>query len=55
MRRQAGSEDPVIENFTRLETFGSPFHHWVEAAVDVNDPNVFVFRQRIVPANVTPK
>jgi hypothetical protein len=55
MRRQAGSEDPVIENFTRLETFGSPFHHWVEAAVDVKDPNVFVFRQRIVPANVTPK
>jgi len=27
----------------------------VEAAVDVNDPNVFVFRQRIVPANVTLK
>jgi len=55
MRRQAGGGDPVVENFTRLETFGSPFHHWVEARVDVNDPNVFAFRPCIVPANLMGK
>ena len=43
---------PVVENFTRLETFGAPHHHWVQVSVDADDPNVFVFRQRIVPANV---
>ena len=42
---------PSIENFTRLETFGSPNHHWVEVSIDPNDPNVFVIRQRIVAAN----
>jgi len=30
---------PSIENFSRLETFGSPNHHWVEVSVDPNDPN----------------
>ena len=43
---------PSIENFTRLETFGSPNHHWVEVRIDPADPNVFVIRPRIVPANV---
>jgi len=43
---------PSIENFTRVETFGSPNHHWVEVSVDPNDPNVFTVRQRIVAANV---
>jgi hypothetical protein len=43
---------PSIENFTRLETFGSPNHHWVEVRIDPNDPNVFSVRQRIVAANV---
>ena len=51
--RVAGSPvRPSIENFIRLETFGSPNHHWVEVTVDPNDPNVFSVRQRIVAANV---
>jgi len=43
---------PALENFTRVETFGSPNHHWLEATIDPNDPNVFTFRPRIVAANV---
>lgn len=45
----------AIENFTRLETFGQPNHHWVQITVDLADPNVFTFRQRIVAANVGPR
>ena len=43
---------PSIENFTRVETFGQPNHHWLQVFVDPDDPNVFSFRQRIVAANV---
>ncbi len=43
---------PAIENFTRVETFGQPNHHWLQVFVDPEDPNVFSFRQRIVAANV---
>ncbi len=42
----------VIENFTRVETFGQPHHHWVHVTVDDADPNVFTFRQRIVQRNL---
>jgi hypothetical protein len=42
-----------LENFTRVETFGSPYAHWVHVTVDPDDPNVFTFRQRIVDANVS--
>jgi len=42
---------PVIENVTRVETFGEPYHHWVSAVADLADPNVFTFRPRIVEAN----
>jgi len=41
-----------LENFTRVETFGSPYAHWVHVTVDPDDPNVFTFRQRIVDANL---
>lgn len=41
-----------LENFTRVETFGSPYSHWVHVTIDPQDPNVFTFRQRIVAANV---
>ncbi len=41
-----------IENFTRVETFGQPDHHWLHVTVDPSDPNVFTFRQRIVEANL---
>lgn len=43
---------PSLENFLRVETFGSPNHHWLHVTVEPNDPNIFTFRPRIVPANV---
>jgi hypothetical protein len=46
---------PALENFTRVETFGTPYHHWVHVTVDPNDPNVFTFRPRLVAANLTPQ
>jgi hypothetical protein len=49
-RGKAGS--PALENFRRLETFGTPDHHWVHVTVDPGDPGVFTFRPRIVQANV---
>lgn len=53
MRRVAGEAgDPLIQNFTRVETFGDPFNHWVQVTVDANDPNVFAFTPRMVPANL---
>lgn len=42
----------VIENFSRVTTFGEYQNHWVSATVDPQDPNVFTFHQHIVPANV---
>ena len=48
-----GTVTPALENFTRVETFGTPYHHWVHVTVDANDPNVFTFRPRIVAANLT--
>jgi hypothetical protein len=40
-----------VENFTRVETFGSPDVHWVRASVDTSDPNVFAFQPEIVEEN----
>jgi hypothetical protein len=49
----AGDDGPnVIENFTRVTTFGEAQNHWVSATVDPSDPNVFSFHQHIVPANI---
>ncbi len=42
----------VIENFTRVETFGHPDAHWLRAIVDPEDPQVFSFRQEIVRENL---
>lgn len=41
-----------IERFTRVETFGSPDVHWLRAAVDPNDPELFRFQPEIVEENV---
>jgi hypothetical protein len=41
----------VLENFTRVETFGSPNVFWVKATVDPSDPNLFRFEPRLVVAN----
>jgi hypothetical protein len=36
----------VIENFTRVETFGSPWMGWIKTTVDAKDPKVFRFEPR---------
>jgi hypothetical protein len=42
----------IIENFTRVATFGHPDTHWIRATIDPSDPNVFRFRQETVKANL---
>jgi hypothetical protein len=41
----------TFQNFTRVETFGSPDSHWVRITVDPADPQLFRFRAEIVPGN----
>lgn len=41
-----------IENFTRVETFGTPDVHWLRATIDWRDPNLFSFKQEIVEENL---
>ena len=41
-----------IENFTRVETFGTPDVHWLLATVDNSNPNMFIFEPRIIKDNV---
>ena len=41
-----------VENFTRVETFGENDNHWLRVTVEPGNPNVFVFDQRIVAANL---
>lgn len=52
LRARGQSVAPALENFTRVETFGSPYHHWVHVTIEPNDPNVFTFRPRLVAANL---
>lgn len=42
---------PRLQNFTRVETFGSPNVHWLRAFYDPKNPNVFEFKQQIVTQN----
>jgi hypothetical protein len=41
-----------FHNLTRVESFGAPFHHWVEVTVDPSDPTLFTVRPRLVEANM---
>ena len=41
-----------IGNFTRVETFGANDNHWLRVSVNPTNPNVFVFDQRLVVANL---
>lgn len=43
---------PDLENFTRVETYGTPYSHWVMISVDATAPGVFSFESRIVKSNV---
>jgi hypothetical protein len=45
----------TLENFTRVENFGSPNVHWVEIFVDRRDPNVFTAIPRVVKENFFPR
>jgi hypothetical protein len=42
----------LIENFTRVETFGHPHVHWVRVRVDPDDDEVFAFEQEIVQVDL---
>jgi hypothetical protein len=48
-RGKAGT--PGLENFKRVETFGTPDHHWLKVIADPNDSDVFAFQPRMVRAN----
>lgn len=41
----------MLQNFTRLETFGSPNIHWVKVDVNPSNPLVFSFTPVFVPGN----
>ncbi len=45
-------DQPRLENFTRIETFGSPNVHWLRATIDWRDPRLFSFKQEIVEENL---
>jgi hypothetical protein len=51
----ASGAPQTLENFTRVEAFGSPNAHWIRVSVDADDPNVFLIEQRIVPENRFPR
>ena len=36
----------VVANFTRVETFGSPWMGWIKTTIDAKDPKVFRFEAR---------
>lgn len=42
----------VVENFTRVTTFGESQNHWVSATIDPNADDIVTFHEHIVPANV---
>ena len=39
----------LIANFTRVETYGSPYVHWVRVGIDTSTEAVFTFRPEVVP------
>jgi len=42
----------LVENFTRVQTFGSGFNHWVELIIDPRSENLWTFKVHIVKENV---
>jgi hypothetical protein len=54
-RPVASGGNAMLENFTRVENFGSPNVHWVEVAVDPRDPGVFRVLPRVVGGNLLPR
>lgn len=54
-RSDSSGEPQTLENFTRVEVFGSPNPHWIRVSVDANDPTVFLMEQGIVSENRFPR
>ena len=44
----------LVENFTRVQTFGSGFNHWVELGIDPNSPTLWTFTPHIIKGNLAP-
>ena len=42
------SSNRRVMHFTRVETFGAPDVYWIRATIDINDPNLFSFKQGFV-------
>ena len=52
VERTRADEDPrTVENFTRVEAFGSPYIHWVRIGVDPRDRDVFSFHPEVIREN----
>ena len=43
----------LVENFTRVQTFGSGFNHWVELVIDPKNPMLWTFVPHIISANLS--
>jgi Ca2+-binding RTX toxin-like protein len=50
----ASMTDKRVENFSRVESFGSPDVHWIRVSIDLDDPEVLSFSPEIVEANLEP-
>ena len=44
----------LVRNFTRVETFGSPWMGWIKTTVDAKDPQVFRFEPRSFRSQASP-
>jgi len=42
----------LVENFTRVQTFGSGFNHWVELIIDPQAENLWTFKVHVIKANL---
>ena len=47
-----GDKGTLVENFTRVQTFGSGFNHWVELTIDPRSETLWTITPRIVKANI---
>jgi hypothetical protein len=42
----------LVENFTRVQTFGSGFNHWVELIIDPLAENLWTFKVHVIKENL---
>jgi len=42
----------LVTNFTRVQTFGSGFNHWVELTIDPKNPLLWSFTPKLIAANI---